>query len=152
MHENMTSSQRKDCLESPHLTGCLCFLLHAGALSMQGWYRGEYFVFQFDRKLTVCSWNGDWQMIQKNSGYPILLQSQRQPHRMCCVQMSRALLYTWVIKNWTKEPFSADGGAGGRESDKGQRPQQKLVSEVRTCVWESKSEQQFTHHLFLYQL
>lgn len=28
------------------------------------------------------------------------------------------------------------------------RKQLKLMSEVETAVWKSKSEQQFTHHLF----
>lgn len=98
-------------------------------------------------KWKVWSWNRDWQLIQKG-GYPILHQSQRQPLQTCCVQMSKALLNEKVIKNWIKELFSADGGVGGREwwgIESGRKSCQKWE---RVCMWESKSEQQFTHHLF----
>lgn len=56
------------------------------------------------------------------SSYPILHQSHREPIPACRIHVSRALLYERVIKNWTKELFSADRDeTGARWSDERQK-------------------------------
>lgn len=62
-------------------------------------------------------------------------------YKVCCIQISRALLNEKVIKNWTKELCGTDGGEG-------ESVWQGIEHGRNSCLWKSKSEQQFSCYLF----
>lgn len=76
----------------------------------------------------------------QRSSYPILHRSHWEPILAWCIHVSRALLYERVIKNWTKELFSADGDeTGARWSDERQKVGGSLGAKVTSGIVSSLS-------------